>query len=470
MEDIRAHIESEIETLQESHEHIKRQLEQNKKERLRKCREAGVLDHWRRLQKDRATLQRTRNNAWMRNNTATKSVDSGDPVVDGHPSNCLSNEDDSKKNEHSHRLHQDKSIDHSPHQEANTAEHPYTLGQDFHNDYSQHFVDTNERPQNFIRNTSLVDRFSEYPKLQELISAKEDVVKATASLPWALQVNLRKYKLQNLSCKFDVIVIDPPWEEYCRRSSVTAFSARDVWSYNDVANLDIEAVAANPSFIWIWCGNSQNVSRGRQLLMKWGYRRCEDLIWVKTNKHMKGSRNVNDGEVLQHTKEHCLMGIKGTVRRSTDGHFIHCNIDTDVIVSEEAPYNSTRKPEELYHIVEHFCLGTRRLELFGENHNLRPGWVTLGCDLSYSNFTPKAYLQQLSMNGRLLQSTSRIEDLRPKSPPPRDAQRKPVVQNTMYHIMPPMDHAPPPMLYPFPMPLPIPHPTMIPPHLMLPPW
>lgn len=95
------------------------------------------------------------------------------------------------------------------------------------------------------------------------------------------------------------------------------------------------------------------------------------------------------------------MGIKGTVRRSTDGHFIHCNIDTDVIVSEEAPYNSkyqllgpqriygstmkvkakthsldngqylgTRKPEEFYHIVEHFCLGTRRLELFGEVCNL----------------------------------------------------------------------------------------------------
>jgi hypothetical protein len=34
------------------------------------------------------------------------------------------------------------------------------------------------------------------------------------------------------------------------------------------------------------------------------------------------------------------MGIKGTVRRSTDGHFIHCNIDTDVIVAEEEPYNS----------------------------------------------------------------------------------------------------------------------------------
>ena len=32
------------------------------------------------------------------------------------------------------------------------------------------------------------------------------------------------------------------------------------------------------------------------------------------------------------------MGIKGTVRRSSDGHIIHANIDTDVIIAEEPPY------------------------------------------------------------------------------------------------------------------------------------
>lgn len=32
------------------------------------------------------------------------------------------------------------------------------------------------------------------------------------------------------------------------------------------------------------------------------------------------------------------MGIRGTVRRSTDGHIIHANIDTDVIIAEEPPY------------------------------------------------------------------------------------------------------------------------------------
>jgi hypothetical protein len=34
------------------------------------------------------------------------------------------------------------------------------------------------------------------------------------------------------------------------------------------------------------------------------------------------------------TIEHCLMGIRGTVRRSNDPWFVHCNVDTDVLVWE----------------------------------------------------------------------------------------------------------------------------------------
>ena len=29
------------------------------------------------------------------------------------------------------------------------------------------------------------------------------------------------------------------------------------------------------------------------------------------------------------------MGIRGTVRRSTDTRFVHCNVDTDVMVWEQ---------------------------------------------------------------------------------------------------------------------------------------
>jgi hypothetical protein len=37
------------------------------------------------------------------------------------------------------------------------------------------------------------------------------------------------------------------------------------------------------------------------------------------------------------------MGIKGTVRRSTDGHIIHANVDTDIIISEEPEYGKDNR-------------------------------------------------------------------------------------------------------------------------------
>ncbi|KAI8922381.1 MT-A70-domain-containing protein [Powellomyces hirtus] len=130
--------------------------------------------------------------------------------------------------------------------------------------------------------------------------------------------------------------------------------------------------------------------------------------------------------VLQQTKEHCLMGIKGTVRRATDGHFIHCNVDTDVIIAEEPADHSTKKPDELYHLIERFCMGRRRLELFGNDDNIRPGWVTVGLGISTTNWDKEKYQSWFRSGvdpdssvkgGSLVATTTEIETLRPKSPP-----------------------------------------------------
>ena len=40
------------------------------------------------------------------------------------------------------------------------------------------------------------------------------------------------------------------------------------------------------------------------------------------------------------------------MRKASDHSFIHPNIDTDVIVSEEPEFADTEKPEEIYRIVE----------------------------------------------------------------------------------------------------------------------
>uniref|UniRef100_J3N310 Uncharacterized protein n=1 Tax=Oryza brachyantha TaxID=4533 RepID=J3N310_ORYBR len=335
------------------------------------------------------------------------------------------------------------------------------------NDYSQNFVDTGMRPQNFIRELELTSVVEDYPKLRELIQRKDEIVSNSASAPMYYKCDLKKHVLsaEFFGTKFDVILVDPPWEEYVHRvPGITDHI--EYWTPDEIMNLKIEAIADTPSFIFLWVGDGVGLEQGRQCLKKWGFRRCEDICWVKTNKKnaTPGLRH-DSNTLLQHSKEHCLMGIKGTVRRSTDGHIIHANIDTDIIIAEEATdeplrfiyvgkslkyhfleayyflvYRFNKKPEDMYRIIEHFALGRRRLELFGEDHNIRPGWLTLGKGLSSSNFHKEAYIKNfMDRDGKIWQggggrnpppyaphlvvTTPEIESLRPKSTPQKSQQQ-----------------------------------------------
>lgn len=186
-----------------------------------------------------------------------------------------------------------------------------------------------------------------------------------------LKCDLKTFDLKELDCKFDVMLIEPPLEEYQRSCGVTNMQ---FWSWEEIMNLNIEDVAAQRSFVFLWCGSSDGLDLGRKCLKKWGFRRCEDICWIKTNaKNPKHSKNLEPKAIFQRTKEHCLMGIKGTVRRSTDSDFIHANVDIDLIISEQPEYGSIEKPEEIIHIIEHFCLGKRRLHVFGRDSTIRPG-------------------------------------------------------------------------------------------------
>ena len=241
----------------------------------------------------------------------------------------------------------------------------------------------------------LADRFEEYPKLRELIRLKNELISSTAHPPMYLKCDLETFDLKSLKHQFDVILIEPPLEEYARTCGATNIK---FWDWDKIMALDIGELAAQRAFVFLWCGSSDGLDLGRLCLQSWGFRRCEDLCWIKTN-HASGQRNqatishqvMEPNAVLQRTKEHCLMGIKGTVRRSTDGDFIHANVDIDLIIAEEAEAGSLDKPEEMFHIVEHFCLGRRRLQLFGRDSTVRPGWLTLGPDLTMSNYDASLY-------------------------------------------------------------------------------
>jgi mRNA (2'-O-methyladenosine-N6-)-methyltransferase len=188
-------------------------------------------------------------------------------------------------------------------------------------------------------------------------------------------------------------------------------------TWSQIQSLPIRLISAEQSFVFLWVGrgDQDGLERGRELLVKWGFRRCEDIVWVQTNrKRMRGGAasgdDVGTGLMIP-MKEHCLMGIRGTVRRSTDPWLIHANVDTDVLVWDGPDENgeftpcpekmSTQTPKkkglindqtpsivdpeapthppQLYDVIENFCLGTRRLELFVPRSRVRRGWVGIGC-------------------------------------------------------------------------------------------
>lgn len=67
-----------------------------------------------------------------------------------------------------------------------------------------------------------------------------------------------------------------------------------------------------------------------------------------------------------------MVGIKGSPK-------INFNLDCDIIVSEVR--ETSRKPDEIYGLIERMIPGGKKIELFGRPHNCRKGWMTLGNQL-----------------------------------------------------------------------------------------
>lgn len=93
---------------------------------------------------------------------------------------------------------------------------------------------------------------------------------------------------------------------------------------------------------------------------------------MKTNQLQRIIRTGRTGHWINHSKEHCLVGIKGNPR-------LNRNLDCDCIVSEVR--ETSRKPDEIYNLIERMFPNCMKLELFGRPHNVHENWITCGNQL-----------------------------------------------------------------------------------------
>ncbi|KAJ1280565.1 hypothetical protein BS78_04G242700 [Paspalum vaginatum] len=178
-----------------------------------------------------------------------------------------------------------------------------------------------------------------------------------------INCDIRNFRMDILG-QFGVIMADPPWDIHMELPYGTM--ADDEMRTLNVPTLQTDGLI----FLWV---TGRAMELGRECLELWGYKRVEEIIWVKTNQLQRIIRTGRTGHWLNHSKEHCLVGIKGNP-------LVNRNIDTDVIVAEVR--ETSRKPDEMYAMLERISPRTRKLELFARMHNTQAGWLSLGNQLN----------------------------------------------------------------------------------------
>ncbi|KAL8574597.1 hypothetical protein ACOMHN_061597 [Nucella lapillus] len=181
--------------------------------------------------------------------------------------------------------------------------------------------------------------------------------------PQYVQCDLRSFDMSVLG-KCAVVMADPPWDIHMELPYGTMGD-------DEMRRLDIPSLQ-DEGFIFLWV-TGRAMELGRECLELWGYKRCDEIIWVKTNQLQRIIRTGRTGHWLNHGKEHCLVGVKGNPKGVNKG------LDCDVIVAEVRA--TSHKPDEIYGIIERLSPGTRKVELFGRPHNVQPNWITLGNQL-----------------------------------------------------------------------------------------
>eukprot|EP00755_Sulcionema_specki_P038893 Sspe_Gene.23952::Locus_9389_Transcript_1_2_Confidence_0.889_Length_2016::g.23952::m.23952/K05925/METTL3_14; mRNA (2'-O-methyladenosine-N6-)-methyltransferase len=186
--------------------------------------------------------------------------------------------------------------------------------------------------------------------------------KSAVPAQW-IKCDIRTFDMRVLG-KFEVIMADPPWDIHMELPYGTV-------SDEEMRRMDLQSLQDN-GLIFLWV-TGRAMELGRDCLRNWGYTLKEEVVWIKINQTQRLIRMGRTGHWINHSKEHCLVGIKGNPELLT-------GLDCDVISTEVR--ETSRKPDEIYGMIERMCPDGRKLELFGRNHNLRDGWLTLGNQLS----------------------------------------------------------------------------------------
>ncbi|KAG2392760.1 hypothetical protein C9374_011485 [Naegleria lovaniensis] len=194
-----------------------------------------------------------------------------------------------------------------------------------------------------------------------------------------INCDLRYFTLSSLG-KFDVILIDPPWRVVQSRPqeammfSNTNFKLNyNTLSYQEIMDINVGSLC-DQGFCFLWVLNS-SLQFGLNLLNHWGFTYIDKIVWVKKTKN--DQIFAGTGYYFLHSTELLLVGVKhGSTKKNGQKLQYISKVSNDILFSKVGI--QSQKPKEVYEIIENMVPGARKIELFGRNHNIRRGWLSVG--------------------------------------------------------------------------------------------
>ena len=264
-----------------------------------------------------------------------------------------------------------------------------------------------------------------------------------------VHVNVTLYDWTRLieATKFDVIMMDPPWQLATANPTRGVALGYSQLTDEDIKNLPINSLQTE-GYLLIWVINAK-YKLSIDMFKKWGYDIVDEIVWVKSTVNRRLAKS--HGYYLQHAKEVCLVGKKRTDPKnpptySKEPTIVYTTVpledeneegekaaqqqqeeeeegegaaaatlrpvemvpftpaparegvECDIIFSERR--GQSQKPEEIYHIVESLVPNGRYLEIFARKNNLRDFWVSVGNEVTGTGH-PKEDAMELAKHGRI---------------------------------------------------------------------
>jgi N6-adenosine-specific RNA methylase IME4/DNA-binding protein H-NS len=204
-------------------------------------------------------------------------------------------------------------------------------------------------------------------KANELVKAKLQTIEAQKEAKKVERKNYIEAQKQAINSgevklpegKFEVVVIDPPWNygrEYDPENSRVANPYPEM---SQEQLLELEIPSADNSVIYLWTTH-KFLFDAKELLDNWGFDYKATLVWNKEKMGM--------GAWFRMQCEFCLVGIKGKP--------LWNNTKWRDVITEPRREHS-RKPEIFYEMINEINAG-RKLDYFSRSN--REGWSVYGND------------------------------------------------------------------------------------------